>query len=53
MTIKQIAKEVISDFNLQYPLNIYKFCKILNIKIYREDIDMDVYYVTMEKLQLL
>lgn len=41
MTIKQIAKEVINDFNLQYPLNIYNFCKNLNIKIYREDIDMD------------
>ena len=41
MSIKEIAKSVIKDFDLKYPLDIDKFCKTLNIDIYREDIDMD------------
>lgn len=41
MSVKQIAKDVIKDFDLKYPLNIYKFCKILNIAIYKEEMDMD------------
>lgn len=41
MSIKILARNVIKDFNLEYPLNLYKFCNDLNINIYREDIDMD------------
>lgn len=41
MLIKKLVKSIIQDFELSYPLDIYKLCKKLNIDIYREDIDMD------------
>ena len=41
MKIKELAQSVIKDFELNYPLDIYSFCDVLNINIYREDIDMD------------
>lgn len=41
MTATNCAKKVISEYQLNYPLNIEQFCQNLNIKIFEKDLDMD------------
>lgn len=37
------ANEIINDFNIKYPFDIYKFCQQLDIKIIEDDYSVDAY----------